>query len=61
MSDVNRIAQIEMFDQRSDIGRVVIHIVAVAYLARSTVTASIMGDDAEAFADEVQHLVIPVI
>src|SRR4030095_16546995 len=61
MADVNGIAKIEMFDDSRDIGCVVIHIVPVAHLARTTVTAAIMRDDAITLADEEEHLRIPVV
>src|SRR2546430_17199240 len=40
---------------------VVIHIVSVAGLARSSVTSPIMGDDAIAMIQEKHHLGIPLI
>ena len=61
MSDVDGIAQVKVVDDRRGIGRVMIHVVAVADLARASVTAAIVGDHAISLADEVQHLGIPVV
>src|SRR5436190_11854620 len=61
MADVNGIAKIEMLDDRRGIGCVVIHIMAAAHLARATVPAAIMGDDAIALVDEKEHLGVPVV
>src|SRR5262249_6607656 len=40
---------------------IVVHVVPVADLARSAVAAAIVGDDAITFADEVEHLGVPII
>src|SRR5688572_20251615 len=61
MADVNGIAKIEMLDDSRAIGCVVIHVVPVAYLARTTMTAAIMRDDAITLANEEEHLRIPVV
>jgi hypothetical protein len=61
MADVNGIAKIEMFDDSRDIGCVVIHIVPVAHLGRTAMTAAIMRDDAITLANEEEHLRIPVV
>ena len=61
MTDVNGIAEVEALDDCRGIGRVVIHVVAVADLGRAAVTAAIMGDDTIALADEEEHLGIPVV
>src|SRR5262245_62944198 len=50
-----------MLDDRGGIGSVVIHVVTVADLARAAVAAPVVGDDAITFADEVEHLGVPVI
>jgi hypothetical protein len=61
MADVNGIAQIEMLDNSSDIGCVVVHVVAAARLARSAMTAAIMGNHTKALAEEKEHLIVPVV
>src|SRR5262245_31622901 len=61
MADVDYIAQIELLDDGGDIGRVVIHVVAVADRTRTPVPATVMSDDAVALAEEVEHLRIPVV
>ncbi len=48
-------------DHRGNVRGVVVHVVAIADLARTAVAAPIMGDDAVALADEVQHLRVPVV
>src|SRR6266478_8515380 len=40
---------------------VVIHIVSVAGLARSSVTSPVMGDDAIAVTQEEHHLSVPIV
>jgi hypothetical protein len=54
------ILEIEMRRPRRVVG-MVIHIVAVADLARAAVAAAVMSDDAIAAIEEEQHLRIPVI
>src|SRR5258708_7070533 len=49
---------------RSECGKVigiVIHVVSVAGLARSSVTSPVMGDDSIAVIQEEHHLGVPVI
>ena len=48
-------------DDGGNIGGVVVHVVAVADLARPAVAASIVGDDAIAVFQEVEHLGVPVV
>ena len=61
MADVDGVAQVEVLDDRGDVGGIVVHVVAVADLARSAVAAPVMGDDAIALLEEVEHLGIPVV
>src|SRR4029450_1649648 len=61
MTNVHGILQIKMRSQSRKVGGVVIHVVAVARLGGSTVASSVMGDDAEAFAEEKQHLRVPIV
>src|SRR2546426_12841137 len=50
-----------MRGERGEVIGVVIHIVSVAGLARSSVTSSIMCDDSIAMIQEKHHLSVPVI
>ena len=61
VADVNGVFQIEMRRQSGKVVGIVIHVMAVARLGRSTVAAAIMGDDAIAVIEEEQHLIVPVI
>jgi hypothetical protein len=61
MADVNRVSQVQMLRHRSQIGGIVVHVVAVADLSRPPVAAPVMRDDAEAFTEEKQHLRIPIV
>jgi hypothetical protein len=58
---VNRVPKIEMGCQRGQIVGVVVHVLATAGLRRAAVAATIMGDDAVAAVQKVQHLRVPVI
>ena len=55
------IAQVQAFNHGRRVGRVMIHIVAFTHLVRTPVTATIDSDNAIAFSEEEEHLVIPVI
>jgi hypothetical protein len=61
MADVDRIAEVERGDQLGDVGRIGVHLIAVTGLARTAVTAPVMGDHAIAFAEEEHHLIVPVV
>jgi hypothetical protein len=61
VADVDRVAQVEMGDESRDVGGVVIHVMASSDLCRPAVAAPVMGDDAIALPDEVEHLRIPVV
>src|SRR5690606_19060823 len=54
-------AQVEMIGQGGSVGRVVIHVVPIAHLRGPAVAASVVRDDTEALAEEVEHLGVPVI
>src|SRR5262245_59926529 len=43
------------------VGGIVVHVVAVADLARPAVAAPVMGDDAVALPEEEEHLGVPVV
>src|SRR5690606_29549706 len=61
MTDVNCVAKVEMLDNGRRIGRIMIHVVAVADLARTAVAAPVMSDDAITPLDEIEHLCVPVV
>ena len=61
MSYVDGILQIEMGRQRRKIVCIMIHVMSVAYLRRSSVAATIMGYDSIAVIQEEQQLCVPVI
>src|SRR5262249_53195905 len=61
MADVDGVAQVEVLDDRGDVGGVVVHVVAVADLARTAVSAPVVGDDAVALPNEEEHLGVPVV
>ena len=50
-----------MLDYRRDVGGVVVHVVTVGYLCRAAMAAPIVGDNAIALIDEIEHLRIPVV
>ena len=50
-----------MLGDRREVGRIVIHVVPVGDLTRPAVAAPVVRDDAEALAEEVQHLRVPVV
>ncbi len=61
MADVNGVVEVEVLDDRSRVGGVVIHVVAVRHLARASVAAPVDPDDPIAVLDEEQHLRVPVV
>ena len=61
VADVDGVAQVEMLDDGGGVGGVVVHVVAVADLARTAVSAPVMGDDAIALREEEEHLGVPVV
>ena len=61
VADMDGISQVEMLDHRGDVGGIVVHVVTVADLARPAVPAPVMGDDAIALPDEIEHLRVPVV
>src|SRR6266481_9642883 len=61
MPNVNRILQVEMIGDRLQIIGIMVHVMSVAGLSRAAVSASISGNDAIAFAQEKEHLRVPVI
>jgi hypothetical protein len=61
MADMDRIFQIKMRGNRSEVIGVVIQIVAVADLCRAAVAAAIVGNHAIAVIEEEQHLRVPIV
>jgi hypothetical protein len=61
MADVNRVAQIQRFGDGKGVGRIVVDVVTVGDLARASVAAPVMGDDAIALRQEEKHLRVPVV
>ena len=61
MADMDSVLEIKMFEHGTGIGGVVVHVVTVVHLGRATVTPTVMSDSAIAFAEEVKHLVVPVV
>src|SRR6266487_4954433 len=61
MADVNRILQVEMIGDGLQIVGVVVHVVSAAGLSRAAMSAPIIRNDAETFAEEKKHLRVPII
>ena len=61
MADVDRVLQIECFDQRRQIVGVGVHIVAVPGLAGAAMAAAVMRDAAVSAMRQKHHLVFPCI
>src|SRR5438552_16366500 len=61
MADVNRILEVEMIGYGLQIVGIVVHVVSVAGLSRATMSAPIIRNDAETFAEEKKHLRVPII
>src|SRR5262249_30967616 len=59
MADVDRVLQVERFDQCRQVVGVRVHCVAIPGLARPSVAATVMGDAAIAAGSQKQHLVFP--
>ncbi len=59
MADQHRVFQIERVDERREIVGVVVHVVAVPGLARSSTAATVMGDGAIAMGGHEDQLVVP--
>jgi hypothetical protein len=56
---MDRVLQVEVFDQRREVVGVSVHLVAVPRLARTAVAAPIMRGASVAACGEKQHLVFP--
>src|SRR5690606_10973377 len=53
--------QVEMLDDGGGVGRVVVHVVTISHLARSSVAAAVVCHHPMALADEVEHLRVPAV
>ena len=61
MANMDGVLQVEMRGQCCEVVGIVVHIMAIAGLARSAVAAAVMGYDAIAATEEEQHLIVPVV
>ncbi|MNV47621.1 hypothetical protein D3C71_1394950 [compost metagenome] len=61
VADMHGVAQVQLLYQRGDVRRVVVHVVAIAYLRRAAVAAPIVCNDAIALANEEQRLAVPIV
>ena len=61
VADVHGFFHAQMVDHRQDIIGVVIHVVTVPDLARTSMTTAIMGNHPKALPQKEQHLCIPVV
>src|SRR6516164_7330349 len=61
VADMDGVAEVQMLDDGSRVGGVVVHIVAVRHLARPPVAAAINADHPVALLDKKQHLSVPVV
>ena len=57
VADVDRVLQVERFDERREVVGVGVHVVAVPGLARAAVAAAVVGDAAVAAGGQKEHLV----
>jgi hypothetical protein len=58
---MDSIPKVEMFDHSSDVGGVMIHVVTIADLSRTTMAAPVMGNDTIPLTHKIEHLSVPVI
>ncbi len=61
VTDMNGIAQVELFENGRGIGSIVVEIVTFAHLLRAAMATAVMGDHAVAVQEEEQHLRVPVV
>ena len=54
---MDRVLQVERFDERREVVGVGVHVVAVPGLARSAMAAAVMGDAAVSAGGQKEHLV----
>src|SRR5262245_65017731 len=61
MPNMDGVAKVEVLYDSGGVGRVAIHVVAVANLGRPAVAPTVVCDDAIPLREEVEHLSVPVI
>jgi hypothetical protein len=61
MTHMDGVRQIQIRCQRCEVVGIVVHVMAVAGLARPSVAAPVMGDDPIAVLEKEQHLGVPVV
>src|ERR1043165_7318442 len=61
MAEVDGVAQVQVLDDRRGICGVVVHVVAVADLARTPVPAPVVSDHSKTLSEEKKHLRVPVV
>jgi len=61
MADMHRILEVEMCGQCREVVGVMIHVMAAVGLGGAAMAAPVVGDHAEALAEEEQHLRLPII
>jgi hypothetical protein len=61
VTDMDGISQVEVLDHGGNVGGVMIHVVPIAHLRRSTMAAPVMGYDAVALAEKIEKLRIPIV
>jgi hypothetical protein len=61
MADMHRTLKVEMCRQCRQVVGVMIHVMAVAGLGGAAMATPVVGDHAEAVAEEEQHLRVPII
>src|SRR5258706_12832979 len=57
MPDMNRVFEVELFDQNREVVGVRIQVVAVPWLTRAAVAAAVMGNAAKTAGSQKEHLV----
>lgn len=58
---MNRIAQTELVGQCRNILGVMRDVMTFAHLRRAAVATAVMGNDAKALVDEIEHLRVPIV
>src|SRR6266481_2252787 len=58
---MHRPLEVEMCGQRRQVVSVMIHVMSAAGLGGAAVAAPVVGDHAEALAEEEQHLRVPIV
>src|SRR6185436_7121247 len=61
VTNVDGVSQVEMLYHSRNVGGVVIHVVTVAHLRRAAMAAPVMGNDAVALVEEIEHLGVPIV